>query len=153
MIVNFVEKIYYLYGRFFVKNLIKNLGYYEKSDISYPIKVKNASNLHIHKDCKIGPGCMFGAFKKITLESNTRISSNCMLETGTLNLRKKDYGVHTGKPIHIESNVWVGMNCIILAGVTIKKNSFISAGSIVRQDIPEDSIYINGTIINREYEK
>jgi maltose O-acetyltransferase len=153
MIISFIEKLSYLYGRLYIKSLINNLGYYAKSDISYPITVKNPSNLHIHKDCKIGPGCMFGAFKKITLGSNTRISSNCMFETGSLNLRKKDYGSHRGKPIHIESNVWIGMNSIILAGVTIKKNSFISAGSIVRRDIPENSLYIQDKIIKREYEE
>ena len=55
-------------------------------------------------------------------------------------------------PIVIEDNVWIGSNVIILKGVTIGKNSVISAGSIVRSSIPADSIYINNQVseINRD---
>ena len=43
-------------------------------------------------------------------------------------------------PIHIGSNVWIGMNTVILAGVTIGDNVAIGAGSIVTKDIPANSI-------------
>lgn len=39
-------------------------------------------------------------------------------------------------PIIIEDNVWIGMNAIILKGVTIGKGSIIAAGSVVTKDIP-----------------
>lgn len=46
------------------------------------------------------------------------------------------------KDITIKSNVWIGANCTILKGVTIGDNSVISAGCIVSQDIPPNSILI-----------
>jgi acetyltransferase-like isoleucine patch superfamily enzyme len=40
----------------------------------------------------------------------------------------------------LEENVWVGMNVIILKGVTIGKNSVIAAGSIVTKPIPANCL-------------
>lgn len=44
------------------------------------------------------------------------------------------------KPVVIEDNVWLGLNSVILKGVTIGKNSVIGANSIVTKDIPENVI-------------
>lgn len=43
-------------------------------------------------------------------------------------------------PIVIEDHVWIGMNVIILKGVTIGKGSIIAAGSVVTRDIPPHSL-------------
>ncbi|MFZ5884586.1 MAG: acyltransferase [Chloroflexota bacterium] len=39
-------------------------------------------------------------------------------------------------PILIEDDVFIGMNCLILKGVTIGRGSVIGAGSVVTADIP-----------------
>lgn len=44
------------------------------------------------------------------------------------------------KPVIIDDNVWIGMNCIILKGVHIGHNVIIGAGSVVTKDIPADSV-------------
>lgn len=44
------------------------------------------------------------------------------------------------EPVVIEDNVFIGMRCIIMKGVTIGKNSIIGAGSIVSKSIPPNSI-------------
>jgi acetyltransferase-like isoleucine patch superfamily enzyme len=44
------------------------------------------------------------------------------------------------KEVSIGSNVWVGMNTIILKGSRIGDNSVIGAGSVVRGEIPADCI-------------
>lgn len=63
-------------------------------------------------------------------------------------------GVSTNK-ITIEDDVWIGANCVILAGTTIGKHSVIAAGTIVTQNVPPYSIFAGnpGKIIkyyNRE---
>ena len=40
----------------------------------------------------------------------------------------------------IEKNVWIGMNSVILKGVTIGDNSIIGAGSVVVKDVPKNTI-------------
>jgi len=44
-------------------------------------------------------------------------------------------------PIIIKNDVWIGMNCIIMKGVTIGHGSVIAAGSIVTKDVEPNSIY------------
>jgi acetyltransferase-like isoleucine patch superfamily enzyme len=45
------------------------------------------------------------------------------------------------KPVIIKNNVWIGMYCVIMKGVTIGNNSIVAAGSIVTKDIPENCVY------------
>jgi galactoside O-acetyltransferase len=40
------------------------------------------------------------------------------------------------EPIKIGDNAWIGINCIILKGVTIGEGAIIGAGSVVTRDIP-----------------
>lgn len=44
------------------------------------------------------------------------------------------------KPIVIEDNVWLGLNSLVLKGVTIGRNSVIGANSVVTKDIPANVI-------------
>ena len=52
-----------------------------------------------------------------------------------------NYDLHIQEPpIKIGNNVWIGMNAVIMPGVTIGDNVVVGAGSIVTSDIPSDSI-------------
>ncbi|MBI9035519.1 MAG: acyltransferase [Bacteroidales bacterium] len=46
----------------------------------------------------------------------------------------------TIKHILIEDEVWLGANCVIVAGVTVGKHSVVAAGSVVTKDVPPYSI-------------
>lgn len=63
------------------------------------------------------------------------------------NLRKgcnfigdKDWTTVKSAPIVIEDDVWIGMNVIILKGVTIGRGAVIGAGSVVTKDVPSWSV-------------
>ena len=43
-------------------------------------------------------------------------------------------------PVIIEDNCFIGMNSIIMGGVTIGPNSVVGAGSIVTKDVPPDTV-------------
>lgn len=45
-------------------------------------------------------------------------------------------------PITVGSNVFIGINSIIMPGVTIGSNVVIGAGSIVTKDIPSNSVVV-----------
>lgn len=44
------------------------------------------------------------------------------------------------RPVTLEENVWIGDSAIVCKGVTIGRNSVIGAGSVVRTDIPADTV-------------
>jgi acetyltransferase-like isoleucine patch superfamily enzyme len=43
-------------------------------------------------------------------------------------------------PIRIEDNVWLGMNVVVLKGVTIGRNSVVAANSVVAHSLPANVI-------------
>lgn len=46
----------------------------------------------------------------------------------------------TPKAIIIGQHVWIGMNAIIMKGVTIGDNAIVAAGAIVNKDVPANAI-------------
>ena len=48
----------------------------------------------------------------------------------------KNWDVVNSKPIKICDDAWIGMNCIILKGVTIGEGAIVGAGSVVTKDVP-----------------
>lgn len=86
------------------------------------------------------------AHKKITIGNHVKIGGNCIIiDTDAHNMDFKlrrspstDWGVSS--PVVIEDDVFIGMNCLILKGVTIGARSIIAAGSVVTKSIPADCI-------------
>jgi len=55
-------------------------------------------------------------------------------------------------PVRIADNVWVGMNAVILKGVTIGENSIVAAGSVVTKSIPPNTVVAgNPAVIVKEF--
>jgi acetyltransferase-like isoleucine patch superfamily enzyme len=52
-------------------------------------------------------------------------------------IENKNWNVVKSSPILIKSNAWIGMNCIILKGVTIGEGAIVGAGSVVTKDVPD----------------
>ena len=48
----------------------------------------------------------------------------------------KNYNLGLDQPVVIESDVWIGMNVVILKGVTIGRGSTVSAGAVVHRSMP-----------------
>jgi len=44
------------------------------------------------------------------------------------------------RPVTIGDNVWIGMNAILLKGVTVGENSVVAAGAVVSRDVPANVV-------------
>ncbi|WP_255496050.1 acyltransferase [Mucilaginibacter sp. FT3.2] len=55
-------------------------------------------------------------------------------------IASKNWDVVNSKPIKICANAWIGMQCIILKGVTIGEGAIVAAGSVVTKDVPAWSV-------------
>ena len=83
-------------------------------------------------------GTVIGCFCKITIGKNVRCGANTLITDSDWHLDD----IRTGKPcpIIIENNVWLGVDVIVLKGVTIGENAVIGARSVVTRDIPSNVI-------------
>ena len=85
---------------------------------------------------------------KIVIGNNAHIGANCMIidtDVHSKDFKHRDFRNEIvsdviPKPINIGDDVWIGLNCIILKGVTIGSRSIIGAGSVVTRDIPANCI-------------
>lgn len=106
---------------------------------------KNAEII-IGSSCRIHGTCIH-AFKKITIGNNCLIAANTQIIDSnghSLSFPSTENRINTiddGKEIFIDDNVWIGANCIILGGTIIGKGAIISAGSVVKGDVPPNSIF------------
>jgi len=57
-------------------------------------------------------------------------------KSGISFIANKNWDVVNTKPIRICSHAWIGLNCIILKGVTIGEGAIVGAGSVVTKDVP-----------------
>lgn len=58
------------------------------------------------------------------------------ISNGKSDTENKNWDIVRSEPIVVEDDVWIGMNCIILNGVTIGRGAVIGAGSVVRRSVP-----------------
>ena len=91
----------------------------------------------------IGNNCAFsgtviGAFTEINIGNNVRCGANTVITDG--DWHSDDNRTGQSKPVLLGDNVWLGLNAVVLKGVTIGENSVIGAGSIVTKDIPANVI-------------
>jgi len=97
---------------------------------------------------KLGKGCGFSgtvisAAESIEIGAGTICGGNVTItdtDWHPVDPMTRRSGRGRSAPIKLGCNVWVGLNAIILKGVTIGDNSIISAGSVVTSDIPSDVI-------------
>lgn len=99
--------------------------------------------LHVGAGTFIAHGVTLGLDDEIFIGSNVSVGPYSVLYTAThpisVGLCRMDPLV-TPKPIVVEDGVWIAMNSLILPGVTIGARSVVSAGSVVRKDLPPNSL-------------
>jgi acetyltransferase-like isoleucine patch superfamily enzyme len=104
-------------------------------------------------------GTTIAAANKVIIGNNVLIGAYCTIVDTDFHdpdPSKRDTCSFTPKPVFIEDNVFLGMNCMILKGVTIGKNSVIGANSVVFNDIPANSLALGNPcklIVKRNWEE
>lgn len=101
-------------------------------------------NIIIEDNVYINFGCVILDCAQVVIGKNTLIGPNVGIYpvNHAIDARERINGCCCGKPVRIGSNVWLGGDVKILAGVTIGDNSIIGTGSIVTKDVPENVIAV-----------
>lgn len=92
---------------------------------------------------KIGNRCGFSGVSivsSISVELGDYVMCGTNVIIGDRNDHEDRYPQWQPKPVRIGNNVWIGMNSVVMRGVTIGNNVIIGANSIVTKDIPDNAI-------------
>src|SRR5690606_12616890 len=103
----------------------------------HTIKVANVNQIRFHSDdlhVFQSPGVYFQSLgAEIIIGKGAYIAPNVGLITTNHDPANLDLHLE-GKPVIVGDRCWVGMNSVILPGVTIGEGSIVGAGSVVTKD-------------------
>jgi acetyltransferase-like isoleucine patch superfamily enzyme len=133
-------KNYYLFFFFFPQKILRINGscrwpVHFTSRVLYPGNIKAG----INSAPGLSNGCYIQGKNGIKIGNNLRMGPGAGLISANHNPDNYDQWLKD-KPIQIGDNVWIGMNAVILPGITIGDNVIIGANSLVRQDISSNTI-------------
>ncbi len=103
------------------------------STFVHPERMKVANNV------QIGAHCWLQAGGGIEIGVNTIISRNCAIFSASHDYEgeRLPFGsTDIEKPVCIGRNVWIGMNAMIIPGVTIGDGAIVGLGTVVVNDVP-----------------
>jgi len=116
------------------------------------VNIKNPHNLSVGDNVSFNDGAYINALGGIEIGNNVSISAmSIIVSTGLEPTSLKKIKKHIDKKIIIGNNVQIGVGATILAGVQIKDNVVIGAGSVVTKNIESNSVIagIPARIINK----
>lgn len=102
------------------------------------IEVVNPEALTVCENVHIGHGCYFHCDGSLKIGAHTHISRRVKIYTSDHNYESQfiPYSAERIKSsVAIGAAVWIGMDVIILKGVTIGDGAIIAAGSTVTKDV------------------
>jgi len=92
----------------------------------------------------IGRGCEFNIRKTITIGAECRIASGCKFidhDHAIEPAGRWDHVRGREEAIRLDKQVWLGVNVVVLRGVTIGQGAIVGAGAVVTKSIPPNEIW------------
>jgi acetyltransferase-like isoleucine patch superfamily enzyme len=129
--------------------IVSNSRRSSASALAFPTKIKTfseGSKIIIGDNVDLNGTSITSRSRTIIIGDGTIIAPNVIIiDTDAHNPWPPDQrwnysGTERDGDVRIGKNCWIGMNCIILKGVSIGENSIIGAGSVVIRDIPPNML-------------
>lgn len=128
---------------------IKNIG--EQSEIRPYVTILGTKNIFIGDRVIVPPYTLLSnepnnAVSTITLEDDVLLGPNVSIYSATHKFEDwtapiKEQG-YSAAPVLLKRGCWIGINVVVLPGVTIGLNAVIGANSVVTSDIPDYAVAV-----------
>tara|TARA_R110002012_G_scaffold220618_1_gene392277 strand:+ start:29047 stop:29607 length:561 start_codon:yes stop_codon:yes gene_type:complete len=104
------------------------------------VSIKYPWKLTVGDNTWIGEQVWIDNLDTITIGSDVCISQGAMLLSGNHDYTSVTFDLILA-PIHLESGVWIGANCLVCNGAVIGSHAVLTAGSVASSDLEPFSIY------------
>lgn len=120
-----------------------NIGKYVFVRKNASFRIDHGGVLNIGDYVFINDNCNINCVDKITIGKNTKIAPNVCINDHDHNYKNINNQHLTTGEVVIGNNVWIGSNVVILRNTIIGDNTVIAAGSVVKGNVPAQSLYLN----------
>lgn len=102
-----------------------------------------AGRLKIGDHCGFNEGCFFDLEDNITIGSHVAVGHFAMFLTKTheAGTGLQRAGNRTTAPVTIQDGAWLASRCTVLPGVTIGAGCVVAAGVVVRETLPDNTLF------------
>lgn len=100
--------------------------------------VSSEAVIYLGERSFIGRGTEIDCLKKVRIGNHVLLSPGCFITDhnhGILQELLIDEQPCSAQPVHVEDDVWIGANAIVLPGVKIGTGAIIGAGAVVHDDV------------------
>lgn len=147
-----------------VHSLLSSLALYKRSRLTLGrnVQLSAFSELFVAPDAQLSIGegtylnkrCIISVQKKISIGKNCLFGPDVKVYDNN-HVFEKGHGViqgkHKIKPVKIGDNCWIASNVVILPGTHIGNNCVVAANTVVKGEIPDNSIVsMTGKMIVKE---
>lgn len=106
------------------------------------LNVTNGGCIDIGDRVFINDGCYINAREKITIEEDTMLGQSVKIYDHDHDYRSDDRKINFKQsPVVVRKNVWICSNVIVLKNTEIGAESVVAAGTVVRKNIPENTMF------------
>ena len=92
----------------------------------------------------LGPFCLVYGNGGVHIGANVLVAAHTTINTVSHSAERCDIPINDQPvltdPVTIEDDVWIGLNAVILQGVTIGRGAIVGAGAVVTKSLPPWSI-------------
>lgn len=154
--MNFLKKIFPFYNQYslfakaklqssYIEYLKFRLGFINRTWPAHKnCTISNADNIYVGINSLIGrSGNYIQGAGGIEIGNYTRVAVNCGILSSNHDLY--DHNITHNAPVKIGDYCWIGMNSVVLPGVTLGTRTIVAAGSVVTKSFPDGFCVIGGS--------
>ena len=103
------------------------------------LKVFCVGGIHISEDTTVNRDVTLDGRGSLHIGRHVSISEGVKILTAAHDLEAADFRLMLA-PVEVKDWVWIGVNALVLPGVTIGEGAVVAAGSVVTQDVAPYSV-------------
>lgn len=108
----------------------------ENVRLRMPVVIYHPERLRLGTLIDIGENAILRAGGGLTIGSRVLIAAGAAIVTVGHPIALPRWNVNTMAPVHIGDDVWIGVNAVVLPGVTVGNGAVVAAGAVVTEDVP-----------------